>query len=325
MVLFLREADVEKLLTMDAALEAVENAFRQHGQGRAVNSPRSRVRVPKGVLNMMGGALLDVGLMGLKVYTWFRPEARFIEGIWNAGFLLYSSETGELLAVIEPDKLSQMRTGAATGVATKYMARADARKVGIFGTGRQARSQLTAVCAVRAIEKAVAYSRHPENRVAFSREMSRELGIEVTPAGQIEDVVAGADIIITATTAREPLFDGRWLAEGVHINAVGGNSLVRRELDEETIGRSSVVVVDSKDQAKLECGEFLVAVEKGKLRWEAVHELADVVSGQVTGRNHAPEITLFKSLGIAIEDVAVAAKVYGRAKREKLGQSLSIS
>jgi len=316
-VLFLNEADVERLLTMEVALKAVEDAFRQQGPGRATNNSRSRVRVPKGALNLMGGALLDLGLMGFKAYTAFKDAARFI-------FLLYNAGTGELLAMIEADKLGQMRTGAASGVATKYMARADARTVGIFGTGWQARSQLMAVCAVRPIERIVAYSRNRESRVAFCQDVSKQLRVEVMPTERPEEVIAGADIIITATTAREPLFNGQQLGGGVHINAIGGNSLIRREVDEETLSRAGVIVVDSKEQARVECGEFLTAIERGRLRWESVHELAEVVVGPLPGRNDPEEITLFKSLGIAIEDVAVAARVYDRANNEKVGKWLNI-
>jgi ornithine cyclodeaminase/alanine dehydrogenase-like protein (mu-crystallin family) len=313
----LREADVENLLTMDMALDAVEDALRQMARGRTMNNPRTHVNTLDGSLAIMSAAMLDNGVMGLKAYTVFKAGARFV-------VLLYDGRTGGLLALIEANKLGQMRTGAASGVATKYMARPDSRTVGIFGTGWQARSQLSAVCAVRPIEKVVVFGRNQEKRLAFCREMTSVLHTEVVPAERAEDVITGVDIIVTATRARDPLFDGRRLESGVHINAIGANSLIRREVDEETLARSSAIVVDSKDQAKIECGEFLPAVEKGKLRWEAVRELADVVAGIIPGRAGRDEITFFKSLGLALEDVAAAKKVYERAMSEKLGERLSI-
>jgi ornithine cyclodeaminase/alanine dehydrogenase-like protein (mu-crystallin family) len=317
MVLLLREHDVRALLTMEMALDAVEDVFRQLAEGRATNAPRTRVRVPGCTLHVMSGALVEPKIVGLKAYTATKAGARFV-------VLLYSGETGELIALIEADILGQMRTGAASGVATKYMARADASSVGIFGTGWQARSQLQAVCAVRPIRQVLAYSRTTERCEAFCSEMSQRLHVPVMPARRPEDVVRSADILITATTSREPVFDGRWLVPGTHINAIGGNALIRRELDEETLGRSHRIVVDSKDQARIECGEFLVAVEKGILCWEAIHELAEVVSGRLRGRDEASQITLFKSLGLAIEDVAVGLKVYERARRENVGSLLSL-
>jgi ornithine cyclodeaminase/alanine dehydrogenase-like protein (mu-crystallin family) len=154
--------------------------------------------------------------------------------------------------------------------------------------------------------------------------MTAALGIDVRPAERPEAVVADADILVTATTAREPVFDGRWVPEGVHINAIGGNALLRREFDEEVIRRARAIVVDSKDQARLECGEFLHAIERGRLTWEAVHELKDVVAGRYVARTQPADITLFKSLGIALEDVAVAVRVFERAREEGLGQPVRL-
>jgi len=317
MVRLLTEAEVERLLTMEMALEALEEAFREQAEGRAINTPRRRLRVPRGTLHVMSAAVLTRGVLGFKAYTSFPSGVQFL-------VLLYDAETGSLLALIEANRLGQMRTGAASGIATRYMARPDARTLGILGTGWQAQSQVQAICAVRPIRRVLAYSRTPERREAFCREMAARLGIEVIPATRPEDVVAEADVLVTATTAREPVFDGRWVPEGVHINAIGGNALLRREFDEEVIRRARAIVVDSKDQARIECGEFLHAVERGCLTWEAVHELNEVVAGRFVARAQPADITLFKSLGIALEDVAVAARVLERAKEEGLGQSLRV-
>jgi len=317
MALLLTEADVEHLLTMELALEAVEEAFREQAEGRAINELRRRLRVPRGTLHMMSAAVLARGVLGFKAYTSFPSGVRFL-------VLLYDAEAGSLLALIEANRLGQMRTGAASGVATRYMARPDAHTLGIFGTGWQAQSQVLAICAVRPIRRVLAYSRTPERREAFCQEMAARLGIEVIPAKRPEDVVAAADILVTATTAREPVFDGRWIPEGVHINAIGGNALFRREFDDEVIRRARTIVVDSKDQARIECGEFLHAIERGRLAWEAVHELKEVVAGRLIARQHPSDITLFKSLGIALEDVAVAVRVFERARQEGFGQAIRL-
>lgn len=317
MAWLLTETDVERVLTMELALEAVEEAFREQAEGRAINEPRRRLRVPRGTLHLMSAAVLTRGVLGFKAYTSFPGGTRFL-------VLLYDAETGSLMALIEADRLGQMRTGAASGVATRYMARPDARTLGIFGTGWQARSQVQAICAVRPIRRVLAYSRTRERREAFCREMTAALGIDVRPAERPEAVVADADILATATTAREPVFDGRWVPEGVHINAIGGNALLRREFDEEVIRRARAIVVDSKDQARLECGEFLHAIERGRLAWDAVHELKDVVAGRYVARTQPADITLFKSLGIALEDVAVAVRVFERAREEGLGQPVRL-
>ncbi len=317
MPIFLTEPDVERLLTMEDTLAAVEAVFKSQATGEATNEPRRRMRAAGSVLQVMSGAVANFaefkGLLGLKAYTVARGQARFYVSLFDA-------ESGELLAFIEADKLGQMRTGAASGVATKFLARKDAKTVGVYGTGWQARSQLEAVCAVRDIESVKVYSRSPENRARFCLEMSAQLNdVNITPVGKPEEA-AEAGVIVTITSSREPVLQGAWLKPGAHINAAGGNSILRRELDDEAIKRSSFIAVDSLDQAKIEAGEFVTAVEKGLLVWERVKELRHVVNSEMRGRINDQEITLFKSLGIAIEDVATAAVVYRKAKEQKLGK-----
>ncbi len=319
MALYLTEQDVTQLLTMEDALAAVEAVFKSQAAGDATNEPRRRSRAGGATLHVMSGAVANFGefkgLLGLKSYVVARGKARFHVS-------LYDAESGELLAFIEADKLGQTRTGAASGVATKYLARADAKTVGIYGAGWQARSQLAAVCAVREIESVKVFSRKPENREKFCEEMSAKLGIaDIAPVEQPQDA-ADSDIMITITSSREPVLEGRWLKRGAHINAAGGNSVLRRELDDEAIRRSSFIAVDSLDQAKVEAGEFVAAVEKGLLTWERVKELRHVVSGEMRGRTSDEEITLFKSLGVAIEDIAAAAVLYRKAKDQNVGREI---
>ncbi len=220
--------------------------------------------------------------------------------------------------------MGMIRTGATTSVATKHMSRPDSSRVGIYGAGWQARGQAMGVCAVREIKSISVYSRDPDRRKAFCDEMRILLDVEVIPAGNPEDVLNQADIVITSTTSAQPVFSGEWLEAGVHINAIGGNFLFKREIDEPCVSKSDVIVVESKEQSKLEAGELMPLIEKGRLWWEQIYELGEVVTGKVKGRNHNEEITLFKSLGIAIEDIAVAAHIYKLAMLESIGKKLDI-
>jgi alanine dehydrogenase len=314
MPLLLREEEVQVLLSVGDAIEALERTFRAQAEGRAVNLPRQRVRWPGGTLHVMAAGDLGSGYVGLKAYTAVGGQTRFV-------VLLFHAESGELLAIIEADRLGRLRTGAATGLATRYLARPDARVVGMIGAGRQAATQLMAVCAVRPIAEARVYSPTPERRVAFAHRMRETLGIPVQAVERPEAAVEGADILITITSAREPVLRGAWLRPGVHLNAAGSNALLRRELDEEAIARADLIVIDSRAQGQIEAGDFLEPLERGRLQWERVYELRDVVAGRV-GRAHPEQITLFKSLGIALEDVAVAAVAYERARAQGAGERI---
>jgi ornithine cyclodeaminase/alanine dehydrogenase len=268
------------------------------------------------MLHTMSAAAKTLGVMGAKVYaTSRRGGARFLVP-------LFDGKTGALLALIQADYLGQVRTGAASGVATKYMARPDAASVGLFGAGKQARTQVQAVCKVRRVRRVQVYSPHEERRRQFAAEMSERCETEVVPVPRPEMAAEDQDIIITATTSREPVLNGHWVAQGTHVNAIGSNFLSKAELDSTVLRRCSLVVVDSKDQARLEAGDFVQALEEGWLHWSDVRELGQVVVGRYPGRKHPQDVTLFKSLGIALEDVALAAKVYARARSEGVGKVL---
>ncbi len=314
-MIYLTEQDVTNLLTMSDTLAAVETAFKAQATGDATNESRRRVRANGAILMTMSGAIASLGTYGLKAYTVAKGKARF-------HVTLYDTATGELLALIEADKLGQMRTGAASGIATKYLAREDAKTVGIYGTGWQAQSQLAAVCAVRKIESVKVFSRSEEKRNQFSATMSTQLGIEnITPVAEPE-AAADAEILITVTSSPKPVLEGTWLKPGTHINAAGGNSIMRSEVDDEVIKRANFIAVDSKDQAKMEAGELVFPVEKGILTWERVQEVCHVVNGEVQGRKSSEDITLFKSLGLAIEDVATATWIYRKAQSLHVGKNI---
>ncbi len=318
MALLLSEADVQGLLTMPLALDAVEETFRRQASGEGIVHPRRRIEVPeKSFLHYMAAADTASGYMGMKIYTSVRGAVRFLVP-------LYSAKNGQLLALLEADFLGQMRTGAASGVAAKYMSRPDARTIGIVGTGLQARTQLEAIVAVRRIESVRAFGRNPERRAEFCKEMTERLGLPVTPAGAAEQAVRDADIVVAATTASKPVVLGQWLAPGTHVNAIGANFPQKRELDDEAVGRAERIAVDSLEQSKLEAGDLIQAFGTDASRWAAVCELAEIVAGRAPGRAAAGAITLFKSNGIAIWDVAVAARVYELAGQRQIGRRVPL-
>jgi len=318
MTLLLTEGDVKSILRMPMVLEAVEDSFRRLQDGSALLHFRQRLHVSgKGYMNYMGAADVAGGYMGLKVYSTTREGARFL-------VVLFKIDTGECVALIEADHLGQMRTGAASGVATRFLARDDARVAGIIGTGWQARAQLEAIALVRKLDRVRAHSRDAQRRDQFAREMSALLGIPVVAVASCEEAVRDADIVITSTTSKNPVVEGRWLKPGTHINAIGVNLPFRRELDAEAVLRSDVIVADSREQSKLEAGDLIQAFGKDESKWESVRELGQIVSGSIAGRTTAAQITLFKSNGVATEDVVVAGRLYEIALKQKVGREIAM-
>ena len=304
--LWLTDADVERLLTVEEAVPVVEAVLKQQAAGTATNLPRGHTIAGPGVmLAHMTAALHEQGVFGFKVYS-------IVDGKYQFFVLLYGVETGDLLAVIEANQLGRRRTGAASGVSAKYMAREDSAEVGILGSGFQAGAQLEAICSVRPIERVRVYSRNSENRNNFARQMSESLGIDIQAVDSPREVVESADILVTITNSRTPVFGGEWLRAGTHICAVGGANEYVTELDDTTILRADFIAVDSIAQARIECGELLMPTSRGLLLWEQVSELWQVVGGAKAGRRSAEDITLFKSLGMAMWDLAAAKVVYER-------------
>ncbi len=314
-VLLLTENDVRRLLTMDMALAAVEEALRRMALDEVQNVPRTRSQTDHVMLHVLSASAKSLGYSGYKAYSTSNKGAQFHVG-------LYDGKSGALVALMQADYLGQVRTGAASGVATSFMARPDASEVGCFGSGKQARTQLQAVCKVRKVRRIQVFSPNADRRAQFCREMSDVCRTEVVPVARPEMAAEDKDIVITATASREPVLNGNWLAEGTHLNVVGSNFLAKAEIDAATLRRADSIVVDSKDQARMEAGDFVQALEDGAIHWADVHELGQVIVGRYTGRAHDEDVTLFKSLGIAIEDVAVAAKVYQAALEAKMGQWL---
>lgn len=316
MPLLLTEVDVRQLLTMSVALEAVEASFRRLAEGAALAHPRRRLHLQGfSYLHYMAAADGAGGYEGLKIYTSSRHGLRFMVPLFRA-------RTGELLAFIEADYLGQMRTGAATGVATKLLARKDANTVGIIGTGVQAKTQLEAIAATRKVERVYAFGRDPNRREKFAQEVTAKLGVPVKPAASPEEAARQSEILITATTAKEPVLKGAWLRPGMHINAIGANFPEKRELDSEAIGRADAIFVDSCEQSKMEAGDLIQAFRENPARWNEVKELAILFKPGAAGRSSPGDITIFKSNGIAIQDVVTAGRIYELALERNLGRQI---
>ncbi len=319
MALLLSEDDIRVLLDMPTAIEAVEESLLRQGNGEAWPLPRRRIEFPDRVfLNDMAGADRVGGWMGVKIYTVAKGIARFV-------VLLFRGDTGELVSVMEANYLGQMRTGAATGVATRHMSRPDSHIVGLIGTGLQARSQLAAVSEVRKIEAVRVYGRDSQRRKDFCQQINESLGLDITPADSAEEAVRGADIVITSTNSVKPVLQGEWLAPGTHVNAMGANFVARRELEPDAVTRAEIVAVDSKEQARIESGDLLQVFGEDLSNWGKVCELCEIVAGKLPGRSRPEQITLFKSLGIGTWDVAVAAKIFERAQQETVGRHVEIA
>ncbi len=316
-MLLLSEDEVRELLPMDECVNVIDRLFQESARGETSNMSRHRIPLPRGSHQVMAGTVAPIGATGLKTYVSGGGGSHMV-------VLLYSTETGEPIAMMAANNLGAIRTGAATGVATRYMARADASTVGIIGSGSQARTQLAAVCVARPIKQAWVYSRKPENREAFASEMSAQLEVPVKPVESAEAAVAEAGVVCVITNSREPVVDGSVFRPGTHVNAAGSNNWMRRELDETAIKRAALVVVDDLADAKIECGELMWAAERRAFRWEKAVELRDVVGGRVPGRPSADAITLFESQGLAIEDVAAGMHVYRKALERGLGRQVSL-
>jgi ornithine cyclodeaminase/alanine dehydrogenase-like protein (mu-crystallin family) len=314
MTLLLTENEVENLLDMASTLDAVEEILRQHAEGRATNRARRRVGLTGSGLNVMFAGAPDIGALGLKAYTVASTGARFYT-------MLFDPESGELLSIMQSDKLGQLRTGAASGVATKYLAREDANSLGIYGAGWQAESQLEAIAAVRKLDRVVVHTRTEESRKAFAEKMGERLGLEIETTHSPEEPAA-QDIVVTATSSSQPVLHGEWLRPGTHVNAAGSNFLFKREIDRDVVKRASLVTVDSREELGLEAGNLLMGLETGAVMPEAVRELGQIIAGQVKGRQSAEDITLFASQGLALEDMAAARIVYDRARKQDVGREI---
>ena len=309
MPLYLREADVAELLTTADAVAAVEESFHRLARGVVDNLPRDRLRLEDGVFAVMSCVDHELGYAGLKSYAWLPGGTPFV-------VLLFSVANARLEAVIEADKLGQLRTGAASGVAARHLARPGAESLGVIGCGWQAASQIASIReAVPTIGRVVVHCRNEERLAAFCREHDCE-------QAESHREAAGHDIVVTVTTSKDPVLRGEWLRPGALVCAVGANDPRRRELDNAVLERAAFVCCDSREDSQKESGDLIEPVAQGILDWLEVHELHEVVAGEVQGRSSADDVVLFKSNGIAAWDLAAGARVVELARERGVGLEL---
>ena len=323
MALILTEREVAEVLSMKEAVRLLEASFRLHAEGKTQVAPRLVMPLTgvAGNFRIMAAVIPDIGGFGLKTLTG-TPGKRAPEETYFA-ILYFDTETGALRAVMPGTHITGTRTGAASGVATRYLAREDAASLGLIGAGFQGRNQVAAVREVRDITTVRVYDLFPEAAASCAAALSAE-GLDAQPVRSAEAAVRGLDVVCAATTTKEPVILADWLEPGMHVNSVGANAPVKREVEAAAFSRCRVVL-DFRDQVLGEAGDLMAAIRDGDFRADQLHaELGDVVVGRVAGRSSPDDITLFKSVGVAIEDVACAAFVYEEAGKRGLGQTMRL-
>jgi ornithine cyclodeaminase/alanine dehydrogenase-like protein (mu-crystallin family) len=341
MVLVLKNDQMKNLLPMSEEIDAIEDAFRELGQGKAMNAPRARLRTPwkeeggQYYFNNIMGLVPGVKSMALRIDSSFSKEVlvagskrRVYPGDFIGLVMLFDMDTCELLAIMDDHYISTMRVGATSAVASKYLSRKDSKVMGLLGSGEQAKTQLTAHAVVRSLTRVKVYSPTKENRERFAREMSRETGIEIVAVSAAEEAVRGSDIVSAATNTVDPVVEGKWLEEGMHVTSlVGGDGfLPRKELDDEAILKMGLIVVGYKPQIFLDKqAEFHDRLERGIVKAEDLHELGDLLNGKCRGRKNDKEITFFKNnTGMGIQFAATARKMYEKAREKGIGTELPL-
>ncbi len=309
MPLWLSEDDVASLVSPGEAIPVVEDCFRRIAAGQVELMPRRRFAVEGGYFAVMAAADRGLGVAGLKSYTVVGETLHFVVCLFDLG-------SGALTAMIAADRLGQVRTGAASGVAAKHLARSGTETLGLIGAGWQAESQLAAIrVAVPSIERVVVSSRTRERAEAFAQRHDAEVAASPADAG-------GCDVVVTATTSKDPVLRGDWLSDGALVCAVGANYATARELDSQVIARATLVCCDSLEDARLESGDLIEPVAAGQLDWLEVQELHSIVAGEVPGRQADDDVIVFKSNGIAAWDIAIGHEVVRRAHERGVGIEL---
>jgi len=301
MALFLNEDNVKQLITMPLALEQVERALRDRALGKATDLPRARIQTAAGIQHMLQAAAPELGYIGFKYYF---------------------SASGKLEAIVEAVWLGMMRTGAASGVASKVLANPGATMLAQIGAGFQGMGQLEAVVTALNIREARVYARTRDKLEAWCKKMGDKLGIPVLPAHSAPEAIAGAQVVNIMTKSTTPVIDGDWLEPGQHVNAAGSNALSRREIDAKAVSRATLIAVDSRGTARNECGDLIAAVETGKFSWDVLPEIGEILTGRTPGRRHQDDITLYESHGMGIQDIYTAAKLVELARARKVGTEL---
>jgi alanine dehydrogenase len=341
MVLVLKNDQMENLLPMSEEIEAIEHAFRELGEGKAMNAPRARLRTPwkeeggQYYFNNIMGLVPGIKSMALRIDSSFSKDIqvggskrRVYPGDFIGLVMLFDMDTCEILALMDDHFISTMRVGATSAVASKYLARKDSEVMALLGSGEQAKTQVTAHACVHPLKQIKVYSPTKENRERFAKEMSQETGIEVTPVASAEAAIRGSDIVTAATNTVDPVIQGKWVEAGMHMNSiVGGDGfLPRKELDDEAVMKANLIVVGYKPQIFLDKqAEFHDRLERGLVKAEDLHELGELLNGKCRGRESDQEITFFKNnTGMGIQFAATARKMYEKAKEKGIGAELPL-
>jgi alanine dehydrogenase len=325
-MLLLSEKQVQDLLDIDELIATLEQAHIQWSTGRAVMPVRLVVPLPQihGRITSMPGFLNDDNALGMKVITYFQDNPKRGLPAILATIMLFSVETGKMIAVMDGSYITAIRTACASAMATRALANRETPVLGILGAGVQARAHIQALSRVRKLQQIKIYSPSGISATKIRKDMESEVGVGVKVAASAEDAVKHSDIVVTVTTAKEPILKSEWLNAGVHINAVGSHRPDLREVDGATLARAKVVV-DSREAIMTECGDILLALKERSIPEDVIHaEIGEVLAGMKSGRESAGEITLYKSVGIAIQDVATANLVYHRALDRKVGTQVEI-
>lgn len=325
-MLILKRSDIEKTITMDDAIDAIETAFIKFSEGSTKIPLRTVIKIDdKSDTMFMPGFVEGLGV-AVKILSVFPGNLEIGKPTINSVILLEDDKTGETLALIEGGCVTALRTGAASGLATKYLARKDSKYAAVIGAGVQARTQLWAVCCVRDIKEARVFDLNDERKKEYIAEMREKLpGVKFVEVSNTDEAINGADIIITATTSEKPVISAKYIKKGAHINAMGAYTPKMQELPEELLGMADRIVVDSREAVLEEAGDFIIPMEKGVFSEKQINgELGEVASGIIDGRQTDEEITLFKTVGIAAQDVACAVKIYEKAMMLNLGQRIRL-
>ena len=318
MTLVLNESDIISLFPMEDAIKASDLAFKLQAGTQSVNHPRIRIANKNQFFNYMTASSPELGFYCMKTYSIHKNTSPTFY------VYLYDYSNGDLVSIMNASSLGQIRTGAASGIATKYLSKQNSTNLSIIGTGYQAKTQAQAIVAIRPITLIKVYSRSLDNRNRFAKWLEQNLNIECIPVTSPEDCIEKSDIITTITTSKNPVFRGSQITPGTHINAAGGNHYMRRELDDDTILNSDLITTDDISQARVECGDLINPIDRGLLRWNHIHQLSEIVSGLKIGRRNNNQITLYESQGLAIQDLTAAAHIYSKAIQSKIGTNVDI-
>jgi alanine dehydrogenase len=325
-MLVLSEKQVESLIDIPELIAALERAHIQYSTGKAVMPVRLVVPLPqiRGRITSMPGYLNTDKALGMKVVTYFQENPRHNLPAILGTVMLFSAETGKIIAVMDGSSITAIRTACASAMATKALANVEAPVLGILGAGVQARAHLRALCRVRKISTIKVYSPSGKSGAAIKKELQSEAGAPIEIARSAEETVRGSDLIVTATTSNAPVLSREWLKPGAHINAVGSHRPDQREIDGPTVAHAKVAV-DSREAIMAECGDILLALKEKSISENHIHgEIGEILAGIKPGRTRADEITLYKSVGIAIQDVATAHLVYHKALAQNVGTHVEI-